>query len=288
MKIILQRNFYGYCPGLKRSFQVADELIEKAKAENKKIFCDVPLAHNADVMSSLRRQGVELIEMDENSRGEGQYFLVSAHGASTKKVQWLKKIGFKVWDATCPKVTTVQHQALADYKSGYQIVIFGKANHAEIEGINGLVNKSAIIIDDTQRAKEIVLTKKTSVISQTTLPVERFKEVFDIIKKNNPNIEIIARKTICPIVQNRITQIVEFAKSNGINRTVVVGSPTSSNTKSLAKALSAICPTSMVADERSLDQKSFTGDETVLVVSGTSAPPEVVEKVAEKLARYKF
>jgi len=286
MKVILEKKLYGYCPGLIRSFSVADDLIAKAKRTKKKIFCDVPLAHNTDVMKNLRRQGVELIKVEDEKVNDGSYFLISAHGASDIKIAHLRKLGYEVVDATCPKVAAVQNQAIVDFQNGYQIVIFGKADHAEIRGINGLIDDSAIMVSDLESAAKIKLTQKTSIISQTTLPLDKFQSLIEILKTNNSGIEILERKTTCPIVRNRIMQTVELAKGQKVKMAVVVGSTTSSNTKSLARTLEAVCPTLMVSGENELKEGDFKNIKSVLVVSGTSAPPEIVEKVAAKLRSF--
>ena len=286
MKVILEKKLYGYCPGLIRSFSVADDLIVTARRQKKKIYCDVPLAHNTDVMANLQKQGVELISVEDEKVNDGSYFLISAHGASDDKIAHLKKLGYEVVDATCPKVTAVQNQAVADYKNGYQIVIFGRTNHAEIRGINGLIGDSAIMVSDLESAGKVKLTQKTSIISQTTLPLDKFQTLIEVLKENNPSVEILERKTTCPIVRNRIMQTVELAKKQKVEMAVVVGSATSSNTKSLAKTLEEVCPTIMVAGEAELNKKNFLNAKSVLVVSGTSAPPEVVEKVAARLRTF--
>lgn len=286
MKVILEKKFYGYCPGLIRSFNIADKLIKQAETDKKPIECDVPLAHNADVLEGLRLRGVKLIETDENTIGKNKHFLISAHGASHAKIEWLRKKGYEITDATCPKVSTVQKRAKDDFEAGYQILIFGKADHAETLGINGMINDTAIIIKDIDLALKTKLNGKTSVIAQTTFPPDKFDLGVRNLIAANPEANIIIRRTICPIVQARIDNVIEYIKRNKINLTIVVGSPTSSNTKSLALDVRNVCPVIMVADYTGLKKEDFIKDQTVLVVSGTSAPPEVVEKVAEKIKTF--
>ena len=286
MKVILDAKFYGYCPGLIRSFRIADNLIKQSHKDKKKIECDVPLAHNADVLSDLRKRGVELIEIDEATDGSNKHFLVSAHGASHNRIEWLKAKGYEITDATCPKVATVQTRATNDYRAGYQILIFGKADHAETLGINGMIDNTAIILREVESAAKLKLKSKTSVIAQTTFPPDKFDLGVKNLVAYNPEVDIIIRRTICPIVQSRIDSVIEYINSSKIDMTVVVGSPTSSNTKSLAYDVRKVCPVRMVADSKGLDADDFQKDQTILVVSGTSAPPEVVEKVADKIREF--
>src|SRR3990167_1919442 len=105
MEVILSKKFYGYCPGLKRSLEIADNLWRQAKVAKKKIYFDVPLAHNEIVKKGLESKGFCQIDVNESISGRGNLFLISAHGASPDKINLLKQRGFKVKSATCPKVT---------------------------------------------------------------------------------------------------------------------------------------------------------------------------------------
>ena len=283
MEVILIDKFYGYCPGLKTSIELANNLAKKALSEKCMIYCDVPLAHNAEVTSRLHKRGVVLVENISTIQPYNDYFLVSAHGASKKRQEELGARGFKVVDGVCPRVKSVQDRAIKDMIDGYEIIIFGKPDHAEVVGINESINNQALIIKKIEDAVDIKLSKKTSLISQTTYPEDKFDELFQILKTNNPQIEIIQRKTTCPIVVSRVNKILEYIEDNAIDKVIVVGSPTSSNTKLIAAKVQKTTPARMIADARSIRKEDIKGFTKVLVVSGTSAPPEVVEKVANKI-----
>jgi len=286
MEVILLNKFYGYCPGLKRSLQIADELSTEASNENKKIYFDVPLAHNEIVEHNLRKKGFVHIDLDEKTDGKGNLFLVSAHGASYEKINWLRDHNFVVKSATCPTVRRVQDIAVKDRKDGYQIILFGKKDHAEVVGVNGCIDDSAIVIKNLEEAEALKLDGKSSIICQTTFPSKEYDEVIKVIKKNNPRVELAVRKTICPVVEGRIKIICNFAKKENVDLGVVVGSTTSSNTKQLRSKLEEVIPTIMIGDEKEIKKSGLINIQKVLVVSGTSAPPEVVEKVAEKLRSF--
>ena len=286
MEVILLNKFYGYCPGLKRSLKVADDVAKEAIKENKKIYFDVPLAHNEIVEKNLEKKGFLETDLSESSDGKDNLFLVSAHGASSDKISWLRDHNFVVRSATCPTVRRVQDIAIKDHKDGFQIVLFGKKDHAEILGVNGCIDDSAVVIKSAEEAKDLIFDTKISIICQTTFPVKEFEEVVKLIKKNNPKIDITIRKTICPIVEGRIHKVCDYARKAKIDLGVVVGSITSSNTKQLNYKLKEVVPTIMIGDETEISAKDFQNINKVLVVSGTSAPPEVVERVAEKIRSF--
>jgi len=286
MKVILLPKFYGHCPGLKRSLKIADDLILEAEKNGKKIYYDVPLAHNEEVEKKLQKGGFQEVNIEEVTDAKGQYFLISAHGVSGQKIEKLKKKNFVVKSAVCPTVKHVQQIAQNDYVDGYQIVIFGKSTHPEIIGVNGSVDDSATIVADVDEGFKIKLNKKTSVICQTTLSSDKYDEFVENLKKANPKTKIVARNTICPIVEGRVQMCAAHVVEEKPDIVVVVGSKTSSNTKQLASKLAKLVPTMLVGSEKELEKSDFEKNTTVLVVSGTSAPPEEVERIAEKLRTF--
>lgn len=283
MEVILSNKFYGYCPGLKRSLLIADDLCEQAEKNKQKIYFDVPLAHNEIVKKNLEKKGLIQIKLNHKTHGGKNLFLVSAHGASREKISWLAKHGFKVKSATCPKVSQLQELAVASYKKGYLIIILGEKNHPEIIGVNGCIGQAAIILKSSAEAKELKLNQKSVIFCQTTFPLKKFRELTAIIKKNNPKIELAIRQTICSTVEGRIFKVCAFAKKTKPDLAVVVGSTLSNNTKLLNAKLAEIITTIMVGDEQELNQDDFKGKQKVLVAAGTSTPPETVENVAKKL-----
>lgn len=283
MKVILLNKFYGYCPGLKRSLMMAEDLCEQAKKKQQKIYFDIPLAHNEIVKRNLEARGLMQIKLNRQTTGRGNLFLISAHGASQEKAAWLKSRGFEVKLATCPKVSRLQSMAMAGHNSGYLMIIFGEKSHPEIVGVNGCVNHSAIILKSLAEAEQIRLDQKTMVLCQTTFPTKKFSELAAVLRKNNPQIELVIKPTICPTVEGRILEICAHAEKEKPDLGVVVGSSLSNNTKLLTAKLSEIVSTVMVGDETELKPADFMGKKKVLVVAGTSTPPQAVEEVAKRL-----
>ncbi|HOX40994.1 MAG TPA: 4-hydroxy-3-methylbut-2-enyl diphosphate reductase [bacterium] len=286
MKVILDKRFYGHCPGLDRSLSFANALLNKSSSENKVIYYDVPLTHNVDATEKLDKKGMKKIDLTDVEDGENNYFLVSAHGASTAKIDDLSKKNYIVQDATCPIVNKLQRQVVADYKAGYLVIIFGKVGHPEIEGVNGSINHSAIVIKSFEEAKELELDKATSIACQTTFSDEEFDQIVEYLRKKFSAIEIVVRNTVCPIVKRRVHDIVTYAKEKQVDMVVVVGSTTSSNTKLLAKKVHEVRQTIMLDNAADLHKEDFLGAKSVLIVSGTSAPPEIVEEVADKIKTF--
>ncbi len=80
----------------------------------------------------------------ENLRGAR--VLIRAHGEPPLTYKRAEELGITLVDATCPVVAKVQERIRRFYDDGYQVVIFGKKEHAEVIGLIGQTNGEAIVI----------------------------------------------------------------------------------------------------------------------------------------------
>ena len=99
-KEIKLAKFAGFCYGVKR----AVETVKKLKAENpERNICVLgELIHNSHVIEELNSLGIKtLAELPE--RGNG-ICVVRSHGESPDVFEQIEKVGFEVFDLTCPDV----------------------------------------------------------------------------------------------------------------------------------------------------------------------------------------
>ena len=80
----------------------------------------------------------------------GQTVLIRAHGEPPSTYDAPRRHGITLIDATCPVVTKVQERIRKFYDQGYQIVIFGKKDHAEVIGLVGHTNNEAVVIKSVE------------------------------------------------------------------------------------------------------------------------------------------
>ena len=150
------------------------------------------------------------------------------------KIQEARERGLEVVDATCPIVLRAQEAAQTLERDGYQVVIVGDKNHAEIKGIIGALENPALVlatIEELHEAKSSYkLLRKIGVIFQTTLALELCNPVVNEMLMMCKEIRII--NTICRPVQNRQDDAIEIAAK--VDLMIVVGSRTSANTVELA------------------------------------------------------
>ena len=113
-----------------------------------------------------------------------------------------------------------------------QIVIFGKVGHAEVVGLQGQTNNTAIVIEHEADLQRIDYSKPIYLFSQTTKSEDEFHHIAELITKRSLHPEAVeCYDTICRNVANRVSKIKEFAA--GQDMVIFVGGSKSSNAKVL-------------------------------------------------------
>jgi len=268
----------GFCFGVKRAIN----LTRQALAERSDVFILGDLVHNKRVTDELEGKGLRKVE-DYEAEKAGT-MVIRAHGLPKAKIQEAKSRGLEVRDATCPIVLRAQEAAQMLERDGYQVVIIGDKNHAEIKGILGALEQPALVIDSIEElheAKESYkLMRKVGVIFQTTHALELCHAIVNEMLMMCKEIRII--NTICRPVQNRQDDAIELASK--VELMIVVGSRTSANTVELA----ALCRhynqnTIHVQNADELSTESFRHCQVVGIASGLSTPEDLVDAVRVKV-----
>jgi 4-hydroxy-3-methylbut-2-enyl diphosphate reductase len=113
-------------------------------------------------------------------------------------------------------------------------VIFGQKGHAEVIGLEGQTNNTAIVIESIKDLDKLDYTKPIYLFSQTTKSVEEFHRIVDEIKamrRDGDEVVFEYHDTICRNVANRVKRIQEFARNHDV--VIFVGGKKSSNAKVL-------------------------------------------------------
>jgi 4-hydroxy-3-methylbut-2-enyl diphosphate reductase len=210
--------------------------------------------------------------------------VIRAHGLPKVKIQEAKDRGFEVVDATCPIVLRAQEAAQTLERDGYQVVIIGDKNHAEVKGIIGALEEPALVIGTVEELHQARATykllRKIGVLFQTTLALEMCQPIVNAMLAMCKEVRII--NTICRPVQNRQEDAIEIAQK--VDLMIVVGSRTSANTNELAALCRQYNPNTIhVQSADELPYEAFARCVTVGLASGLSTPDELVEAVRDKV-----
>src|SRR2546423_13866854 len=127
MKIIRAEHL-GMCFGVRDAIQLAFK-----ESQKQPLTVLGELVHNETVLRELQTHGIKI--SGDIDAVETENVLITAHGASEKTLQRVRKLGFQVTEATCPLVH-VAHRAVAKLvREGYHPIIIGKRDHVEVRGL---------------------------------------------------------------------------------------------------------------------------------------------------------
>ncbi len=178
------------------------------------------------------------------------------------------------------------------YTDGYQVVIFGKKEHAEVIGLVGQTNGEAIVVKSLDEIGRVALDRKTVLFSQTTMDKATFHRLKEELQKKvkelvvgsieDEAIEFHAKDTICGQVSGRDKKIRAFASANDI--VIFVAGRTSSNGKVLFDiAREANTETYFIETVSELNPAWFDGVTKVGITGATSTPQWFMEKVKQEI-----
>ncbi|MBN1395813.1 MAG: 4-hydroxy-3-methylbut-2-enyl diphosphate reductase [Pirellulales bacterium] len=283
MRIILAEP-RGFCAGV----NMAIEALSSALAvHGSPLYVYHEIVHNKWVVESFRRKGVVFVD-DLSAVPEGAHLLYSAHGVPPSVRREAQRRGLKTIDSTCPLVTKVHREAIRFAREGYTILLIGRAGHDEVIGTMGEAPEAIRLIettDDVDRV-EVADPLKVAYLTQTTLSVDDAARIIRHLKQRFPKAVGPPRDDICYATQNRQEAVRLLAVESDI--VLVVGSANSSNSRRLAE-LAQTCgvPSHLIDGPEDIDPDWFSGDQTVLVTAGASAPESIVEECV-RLLRDRF
>ena len=140
----------GFCFGVTAAIRKAEE-----ELQNGALFCLGDIVHNGQEVERLAQLGLETIDYDDLRTLHNVRVLLRAHGEPPSTYHIAEQNHIEIIDASCPVVLNLQKRIRDTYQrirrtmpdSGAQIVIFGKVGHAEVIGLQGQTNNTAIVIE---------------------------------------------------------------------------------------------------------------------------------------------
>lgn len=279
----------GFCWGVVRTIEIAEQELES----NKKLYSLGEIIHNPNEIKRLAEMGLQTIRHSDLENIKDAKILIRAHGEPPSTFKLASELGVEIIDATCPVVTKVQERIRKFYDKNYQIVIFGKKDHAEVIGLVGYTMGTAIVIKSVEEIDNLNLNKKTVLFSQTTMDKESFYAIRDSIKLKikaefevgtfeETALDFHAKDTICGQVSGRDKKLREFSRNNDI--VIFVSGKMSSNGKvlySIAKEENE--KTYFVENESELKAEWFKNVNSVGISGATSTPHWLMQRVKKNI-----
>ena len=173
----------GFCFGVTSAIKMS----EKCLKDFGQLYCLGELVHNSMEINRLEKLGLKIIDVNDLEKLHNCRVMIRAHGEPPSTYALAKRNNIEIFDATCPIVLKLQKDVKKAYEqcaiSDGQIVIFGKKGHAEVVGLCGQTENTAIVISSQKDIDKIDFKKPIYLFSQTTKNKEEFmKKLLDILK----------------------------------------------------------------------------------------------------------
>jgi len=268
----------GFCFGVTRAIGKAEEELNK----DGHIYCLGDIVHNGKECDRLQRLGLTTINHEELTNIHRSKVLLRAHGEPPSTYQLAEKNEIEIIDATCPVVLHLQERIKKEYDNDTehkkQIVIFGKNGHAEVLGLVGQTEGTAIVIESIADLHKLDYNKDICLYSQTTKPLDEFRRIVEYIQKNiSSDATFTYYDTICRQVANRMPNIREFANRHDV--ILFVCGKKSSNGKVLFKECKEANPKSYMIDTANEIELRWLQDcNSVGICGATSTPKWLMEE----------
>jgi 4-hydroxy-3-methylbut-2-enyl diphosphate reductase len=282
MKILIAKTA-GFCMGVRRAVEMVLDAPHKHKGP---ISTYGPLIHNPQVLKLLEEKDISVIN-DIPLHGSGT-ILIRAHGVPPGVNENLKKAGFDVVDATCPRVIMVQSIIKKHAGHNYASIILGDKNHPEVVGLLGYAGEKGYVIGGLQDLHSLPHFEKAIIVAQTTQNTLLFDEVRKQAADKFPHYKVF--NTICDSTGRRQAEVKRLASS--VDTIIVVGGFSSGNTQRLAEIAKKTGKQAYHIETESdleiLDLKSLISPGCIGITAGASTPNWTIKRVYRALEALSF
>ena len=296
----------GFCFGVTTAIRKAEEELEKGGI----LYCLGDIVHNGMECERLKDMGLVTINHDDMRELHDVKVLLRAHGEPPETYELARRNNIEIIDATCPVVLQLQKRIKQQYELSRseegevrredtssadsnltphstlltpQIVIFGKKGHAEVLGLVGQTDSSAIVIENFDEVKRLDFTRDIYLYSQTTKSLDEYHRIIDYIQSHiSPGATFKSFDTICRSVSNRMPNISQFAARHDL--ILFVCGRKSSNGKVLYNECLRVNPnTHLVEDANEIEPSLLEGIQSVGICGATSTPRWLMEQCRDAI-----
>jgi len=270
MKIIIAKTA-GFCMGVRRAVELA---LDASSRQQQPIYTYGPLIHNPQVLGLFSERGVTILKQIPE-KGNGTV-LVRAHGVPPETKQQLKRAGFNVIDATCPRVVKVQSIIKSHARKGYASIIVGDQDHPEVISLQGFAGPLAHVVGALEALQALPHFEQAIVVAQTTQNQSFYREVKTWVAAHHPHYKVF--DTICDSTEKRQEEVRQLSRE--VDAVIVVGGKNSGNTRRLAEIVGQTGkPVYHVETEAELDFDDLSRFDTIGITAGASTPTWIIKRI---------
>lgn len=273
----------GFCFGVTSAIKMS----EKCLKDFGQLYCLGELVHNSMEINRLEKLGLKIIDVKDLENLHNCRVMIRAHGEPPSTYALAKRNNIEIFDATCPIVLKLQKDVKKAYEqcamNDGQIVIFGKKGHAEVVGLCGQSENTAIVISSQKDIDKIDFTKPIYLFSQTTKNKEEFEQITNIIREKmlqEGNQQFFPVNSICKRMASRTKTLRDFADS--VDALLFVSGRHSSN----GNYLFDFCKqhkkeTFFISEKEDIDIEELKKYNKIGISGATSTPMWLMEEIRD-------
>ena len=268
----------GFCAGVEMAIKALTWML---KIYDEPVYCYHEIVHNDWIVQKFKEKNVIFIE-DPKELPTDSIVMLSAHGTAPKVEMEFKNISMTSVNSVCPLVTKVHHEAKKFSENGKKIIYVGHKNHDEAIGALGVAPNNMILVETVEDLDNNSLqNENVALLAQTTLAMSEWEPILNKARSEYENIELPRKSDLCYATTNRQKALINI--SNKVDKVLVVGSSTSSNTNALVTTINNLGKDAYrietLADLRNLNLDGAD----VAITAGASAPDHIVKEITEHL-----
>lgn len=276
----------GFCFGVTTAIQKAEEELSKGNT----LYCLGDIVHNGMECDRLRQMGLITINHDEMRQLRDVKVLLRAHGEPPATYELARQNHIEIIDATCPVVLQLQKKIKRQFETNSQqptansqIVIFGKNGHAEVLGLVGQTQSTAIVIESFEDVRKLDFSRDIYLYSQTTKSLDEFQRIIEYIRQHmSPEATFKSFDTICRNVANRMPNITQFAKRHDLVL-FVCGRKSSNGRVLYNECLRVNGNTHLIEGPAEIDASWLRNVKTIGICGATSTPKWLMEQCRDAI-----
>ncbi|PIE84306.1 MAG: 4-hydroxy-3-methylbut-2-enyl diphosphate reductase [Bacteroidia bacterium] len=280
----------GFCFGVVRAI----ELAERELAHRPSLLCLGDIVHNEEEVQRLEHLGLRTIYSSELADHRDNAILFRAHGEPPKVYRQAEAQGLSVIDATCPVVLALQRKVKASGARlkplGGQVMIYGKPDHAEVNGLLGQTDCERVVVHTEEDLGRLDYTRPIECFSQTTMSPAVYAQITGLLRERmqramgREEVPLRVNDTTCNRVSTRQESIAQFAMAH--DAILFVSGRKSSNGRMLYEACRKVNgQTHFISSPQELDPAWLPGVESLGICGATSTPRWLMEAVVEQVRR---
>ena len=275
---VIRATAMGMCFGVRDALAAMEQIADPAG-----VTVHGELVHNEEVLHDLHDRGFAMnSETGRHQLPPTERVVITAHGISERERQQLVDAGKELIDTTCPLVRRVHEAAQALQHDGYFVLVIGRPDHVEVQGIVGDLDRFAVVPDAS--AVTSYGERRLGVVCQSTTPPDEAERALAAIHQVNPAAEVRYIDTICRPTRERQEAARKLIEE--VDALVVVGGQHSNNTRQLARlAESRGVPVAHVQTAADLDPDWLEQFDVVGLTAGTSTLQSTIAEVERAMLR---